>query len=64
MTLKDSNAMLEVWEMKERAYDMLKNLSPEEQMKKIGEISSKIIDENNWQHKVFSPKDKKVKPLK
>lgn len=62
MTLKDSNAMLEVWEMKERAYEMLKDLSPEEQMKKISEISSKIIGENNWQHKVYCPEDRKKIP--
>lgn len=58
MKAKDSNAMLEVWQMKEHAYEMIKHLSFEEQMKKIAEISAKLISENKWQHKIYSPKNK------
>lgn len=59
MKAKDSDAMLEVWKMKEDAYNMIKHFSLEDQMKKIAEISSLIIQENNWQHKIFSPKNKR-----
>jgi hypothetical protein len=60
MKAKDSKAMLEVWEMKEHAYETLKHLSPEEQMKKIAELSSKLINEYNWQHKVSSKQNRNV----
>lgn len=58
MKAKDSKAMLEVWEMKENAYDKIKHLSPEEQMKKILELSSKIINEKKWQYKIRSIKNR------
>jgi hypothetical protein len=61
MKTKDSKAMLEVWEMKEHAYNMLKHLSPDEQMKKVAEISAKIINQNNWQHKIFFAKNNNAK---
>ena len=43
-----------------KAKDMLKHFSPEEQMKKIVEIASKIIKENNWQHKVSSKQNRNI----
>lgn len=45
MEAKISKAQVEVWEMKERAYDELKHLSLREQLRIIHEETKPIIEE-------------------